>query len=90
MTWYLLLTAVIGAVGAFTRQSWIVPALAGIVLLPVGIVALVLAGDSGWAAAGQTFVGLIVMQLVYVLLGWVLGLRRKRAHPVAEHDKPPL
>lgn len=90
MIWYLLLTAAIGLIGALARQSWIVLALAGIVLLPFGILALMLAGDGGWAATGKTFAGLVLMQLVFIAAGWALGIRRRRSSPVAEHDKPPL
>jgi hypothetical protein len=58
MIWYLLLSAAIGLFGAMAKQSWIVLALVGAVLLPIGIGILVLAGDNGWAAAVKTFVQL--------------------------------
>ncbi|MFC2254406.1 hypothetical protein ACETRX_32620 [Labrys portucalensis] len=90
MIWYLLLSTAIGLIGAIAKQSWIVLALVGAVLLPIGIGILVLAGDNGWAAMAKTFVGLILMQLVYVLAGWAIDARRKRMHSVAEHDKPPV
>ncbi|GHE79934.1 hypothetical protein GCM10019059_42920 [Camelimonas fluminis] len=90
MIWYVLLTTAIGLTGAIARQGWIVLALAGMALLPVGVIGLMLAGDNGWTASGKTFVGLVVMQLVYVLAGWAFSSRRSRTHSIAEHDKPPL
>lgn len=90
MVWYLLLTAAIGLTGAIARQSWIVLALAGIVLFPIGAAGLIFAGDDGWTATGKTFAGLIVMQLVYVVAGWAFGSGRKREHSAAEHDKSSL
>jgi hypothetical protein len=89
VAWFLLLTMVIGLIVALARQSWIVLFLVGAVLLPIGIIGLVLSGEAFWMAAGETFLGLIVMQVAYVACGWALEARLRRARHIAGHDKPP-
>ena len=89
MTWFLLITMLIGVVVALGRQSWAVLLLAGAVLLPVGVGGLMIGGADFWPALGQTFIGLVAMQAAFLASGWVLEAWGRRAPSLAERNRPP-
>ena len=89
MVWFLSLTTIIGLIAALFRLSWAAVFLAGCVLLVAGVAGLVLSGTGSWAALGEAFAGLVAMQVVFAISGWLLETFRPRAYHVPEHEKPP-
>ncbi len=90
MTWFILVTMLIGVVVALGRQSWAVLLVAGAVLLPFGVGGLMIGGAGFWPALGQTFIGLVAMQAAFLASAWTLEAWRRRAPTLAErNDRPP-
>ena len=89
MTWFLVLTTLIGLIVALARQNWAVLLLTGAVLLPVGIGGLVIGGAAFWPALGQTFLGLVAMQAAFLASGWALEAWHRRVLPLAERKRRP-
>lgn len=89
MTWFLLLTTLIGLIVALSRQSWAVLLFAGAVLLPVGVGGLMIGGMAFWPALGQTFIGLIAMQAAFLASGWAAETWHRRAQLLVRRDRRP-
>jgi hypothetical protein len=89
VVWFLLLTTAIGVVVALSRHNWMMLALVGAVLLPLGVAGLVAAGSAFWPALGQTFIGLVAMQAAFLVSGWALDAWRRRADSLSKQGRRP-